>query len=309
MRSRVESTFCHVGAPLAQHKTEGPTTVLTLLGIRIDTTLFQLSLPEEKIARLQDLLAQWIRRKCCSKKDLESFIGHLSHAATVIRPGRIFLRNLFTLLSRLTNPQHSARLNLGVRTDITWWQCLLQHWNGRSFFPLPFPSCHLYSDASGLFGCGAYSVELASWFQLEWPHTWMDIGIAAKELVPIVLAAAMWGPHWSGNHVCFHCDNASVVTILQSRSARHPLLTDLLRCLFFYAAVYHFHFSSSHIPGVHNTVAYAISRWGSPSWMQQFICSLPRPSLPTQPAATSRESAATCPSANHTVCQPFPCQK
>ena len=218
MRSGVESILAHVGAPLAHHKIEGPTTALIFLGIRMDTNLFQLSLPEEKLSRLQDILCQWKRRKCCTKKELESLIGHLSHAATVIRPGRIFLRNLFALLSRLTI---HACLNLDVRTDIAWWQCLLQHWNGRSFFPLPSPSCHLYSDASGSFGCGAHSIELDSWFQLLWPHTWNDIEIAAKELVPTVLAAAIGGPRWSGSHVCFHCDNDAVVTI--SKTGEHSM--------------------------------------------------------------------------------------
>ena len=55
MRSTVETTFCHLGAPIANHKMEGPTTTLTLLGIQIDTNTFQLSLPDDKIQRLQDL--------------------------------------------------------------------------------------------------------------------------------------------------------------------------------------------------------------------------------------------------------------
>ena len=307
MRPQAEATLTRIGAPIAHHKTEGPTTVLTFLGIQIDTDLFQLSLPADKVRRLQDLLSHWHGSKSCTKKELQSFLGHLSHAATVVRPGRIFLRNLFSLLSRLSDPRHYGRLNQDARADIAWWQCLLRHWNGRSFFPLASPTRHLYSDASGSYGCGAFSTEQASWFQLQWPHSWSGTSISAKELVPIVLAAAMWGPLWSSNHVCFHCDNIAVVTIIENRNARHTLLTQLLRCLFFYASFFQFHFSASHIPGAHNVVADAISRnnltllhslvpqasqvtippavstflltppdWGSPSWTEQFSLSLPR---------------------------------
>ncbi|KAL5459763.1 hypothetical protein EMCRGX_G033134 [Ephydatia muelleri] len=64
-----------LGIPLAEHKTEGPATRITFLGIMIDTTAGQLSLPPEKLARVQSLLADWGDRKSCSKKELKSLIG------------------------------------------------------------------------------------------------------------------------------------------------------------------------------------------------------------------------------------------
>ena len=45
----VTETFNSLGVPVAAHKTEGSSTVLTFLGIRIDTASFQLCLPEEKL--------------------------------------------------------------------------------------------------------------------------------------------------------------------------------------------------------------------------------------------------------------------
>ena len=308
------ASFGRVGAPLAHHKTEGPSTLLTFLGIRIDTVSYQLSLPPEKLGRLQELLRLWGKKKCCTKRELESLLGHLSHAATVVRPGRIFLRHLFSLLSVVSNRSFFIRLNKEARADLAWWECLLRHWNGLSFFPPALPSVHVYSDASGSFGCGAFSQEVGLWFQLQWQSSWADIGIAPKEFGPIVVAAAIWGCHWSGKHVCFHSDNEAVVCAIQRRTAKHPLLTHFLRCLFFYASYYSFHYSATHIPGSLNTAADAISRnnitllssllpqvhhtsvpqavveflivnipdWGSATWMKLFDCSLPR-ALPPQP--------------------------
>ena len=42
--------------PLAAHKTEGPTTCITLLGIEIDSVVGELRLPPAKLQRAQELL-------------------------------------------------------------------------------------------------------------------------------------------------------------------------------------------------------------------------------------------------------------
>ena len=95
------------------------------------------------------------------------------------------------------------------------------------------------------------------WFQLEWSENWNRVHIAAKELVPIVIAAALWGPHWHGSCILFRTDNMAVVEVLRSHSA---LLMHLLRCLVFYASVHHFDILGEHLAGVHNAAADAISR-------------------------------------------------
>ena len=47
--SMATELFSSTGISVAEHKTEGPTTSLTFLGILIDTSLFQLRLPPEKM--------------------------------------------------------------------------------------------------------------------------------------------------------------------------------------------------------------------------------------------------------------------
>ena len=163
----------------------------------------------------------WQAKKSCTRKELESFVGHLAYAAMVICPGRIFLRSLFSLLSTTAKPHFHIRVNTSVRADLQWWLCFLQLWNGLSFFPLPSPSRHIYSDASGSFGCGAFD-PATGWFQLQWPALWSLIDIAAKEMVPVVVAAALWGRLWEGCHICFHSDNMAVVAVLNKRTAKDP---------------------------------------------------------------------------------------
>ena len=74
--------------PVASEKTVGPSTALTFLGIQIDTVAGTVSLPPEKLHQLHVLLEQWMNRRAPIKRDLLSLLGHLSHAATIIPPGR-----------------------------------------------------------------------------------------------------------------------------------------------------------------------------------------------------------------------------
>ncbi len=131
-------TLQRLGVPVANNKTEDPATLVVFLGIVIDTRSFELRLPLEKVQRLQALL-QESHKKACTRKELESLVGHLSHAATVIRPGCTFLHQFFDLLHLHRGPNQYTRLNTGARADLVWWRCFLQKWNGSSFFPLPTP--------------------------------------------------------------------------------------------------------------------------------------------------------------------------
>ena len=228
--------------PVAGHKTEGPSHCITFLGILIDTNAFELRLPAEKIQRLQSLLQSWSSKKSYTRRELESLLGHLSHAASIVHPGRTFLRQLFSLLHLVKAPNHFIRLNVGARADLAWWKCFLQSWNGSSFFPLPTPTCHVYSDASGTYGSGAFA-DTVGWFQAKWPEGWEEVDISAKELIPVVIAAALWGHGWQGQHICFHSDNMAVVATINSKTARAPLLMHLLQCFSFYSSYFRFHYS------------------------------------------------------------------
>ena len=53
-------------------------------------------------------------------------------------------------------------------------------------------------------------------FQLAWPASWVSIDISVKELVPVVVAAALWGEKWLQRHVCTHSDNMAVVSVIKS---------------------------------------------------------------------------------------------
>ena len=96
------------------------------------------------------------------------WLGHLSHAAIAIRPGRLFLRQLFGILPAARTPFQHIRLNVAVRADLGWWAFFLQEWNGIALFPHRVPAVHVFSVALGSFGCGVV-VPDGAFLSHEWP--------------------------------------------------------------------------------------------------------------------------------------------
>lgn len=156
-------TFQKLGVPIASHKTEGPTTRLTFLGIQLDTVEMSLSLASDKLARLRALILLWRNHQAATKRELQSLVGHLSRAVFVVIPGRTFLRRF---MSTAKLPHHHLCLNSEFRSDLLWWASFLLLWNGRSMLPPEEPAHTLTSDASGSWGCEAVT-EAGEFFQVK----------------------------------------------------------------------------------------------------------------------------------------------
>ena len=142
---------------------------------------------------------------------------------------------------------------------MAWWHVFLQSWNGLSLLhSVTTPTFTIYTNASGSWGCGACFGK--RWLQWQWPNQWSPVSIMAKELVPIILSCAVWGPHLVRHTVLFHCDNSSVVAAIKKGAAKEPIVINLLRCLWFFTAYFNISLLCEHIAGVTNELADYISR-------------------------------------------------
>ena len=119
-------------------------------------------------------------------------------------------------------------------------------------------SAEVTSDASGTWGCGAFSG--LSWFQLKWSTSYADTHISAKELVPIVIAAVVWGEGWRGKTIQVWYDNVAAVSTVNHGSSANRDVMHLARCLAFVKAKFEFELLATHLPGARNTIADALSR-------------------------------------------------
>ena len=130
-------TAARLGIPLAPDKLEGPTSRLVFLGILIDSTLMECSLPPDKLSELVAELLTWSSRKKCLKRELLSLIGKLNFACRIIPAGRIFLRRLIDLFTTARLPLHHVSLNTEARRDVAWWLKYLPLWKRPRYYPWP----------------------------------------------------------------------------------------------------------------------------------------------------------------------------
>ena len=133
--NKLEEECEALGFTLAPEKQEGPTTHLVFLGIDIDTVAGRLSLPADKLLRLRTEVDSWLGRKVCRRRDLESLVGVLQHAAKMVPPGRTFVRQMIDLLKGPRRPHYFIRLNQQFRADLYWWKTFAEKWNGGCLVP------------------------------------------------------------------------------------------------------------------------------------------------------------------------------
>eukprot|EP00794_Sanderia_malayensis_P013029 gene13029-biopygen10387 len=258
------ATICEkVGVPLAEGKTEGPSTEITFLGFILNTESLELRLPDEKVQRIQQQLSFWSTKFTGTKRELLSLIGTLQHCCQAIVLARPFLRRLIDRAHKVAKLHHHVQLSAWERDDITWWVTLLSRWNGRSLFYYrnwtQAPTVKVTSDAAGSKGFAA--IYNKQWFAAPWPDNLLSLNIAIKEFIPIVLAAKVWGRSWQRLRVAFRCDNMAVVQCLQNGTAKDRHLAFLLRELTILAITLNFTFTAVHLPGKQNTSADALSRF------------------------------------------------
>ena len=167
------AVFHELGMPVAVHKTEGLATQVTFLGFQVDTLACQLRIPDDKLACLQDLVHEWCNKQSCTRKEFVLLLGHLSHASIAVRHERLYLRQLFALLSSAHQPFYYVRFNRSAWADIAWWLFFLKEWNGVSLST----RAHLSHYVFGCFGvvwlwcCGS------RWCLVQWPPHWLSVDI------------------------------------------------------------------------------------------------------------------------------------
>ena len=185
----IKQAATDTGIPLAPEKCEGPVTCmnfLVILGIELDSVQMTARLPPDKLRDLVLFIKQWIHKKQCKPKELQSLVGKLNRASSVVVPGRTFMRQLINLLRDSQHHWRFIELNNEARLDLKWWSEFLPALNGVCFFDLPewtwLPDFQLATDASGSKGFGAYNN--GEWFHNAWLSSQPPLGMAYKELYP-----------------------------------------------------------------------------------------------------------------------------
>ena len=96
---------------------------------------------------------------------------------------------------------------------------------------------------------GVWRYFNSHWLQYPWSSQTREYHITTKELLSIVLTAAVWGKHWENKSILCRCNNEAVVHIINTGTSKDPTAMGLMRCLYFIAAKFNLLLSATHLAG------------------------------------------------------------
>ena len=246
-----------LGLDISQKKLVPPDTVVTCLGIQIDTVNRTLSIPHQKLQEIVKLCKDWVSKTYCSKKALQSLLGSLLYISKCVKPARFFLNRILALL-RSNYEVQKILLDNAFFKDLAWFNTFLCNFNGVTYYHKTFPSAQVYLDAC-LTGLGGHFDSMV--YTLQIPQGYKDYNICHLEMLNIIVASKIWAIHWTNSKIQIHCDNMAVVQVLNTGKTRDPVLATCARNLWLLAATYNIEFLFTHIAGKSNSIADLLSRW------------------------------------------------
>ncbi|KAM3936556.1 uncharacterized protein RB166_007084 [Leptodactylus fuscus] len=173
------SLMSHFGVPLSPEKMVGPTTVLSFLGIELDSNAMVFRLPVDKLDRLADLLRGFLAVSKVTLKQMQSLLGLLVFTCRVMPMGRVFSRRLSLSTKGVSSPYHRIRLTRSLKADLSVWLSFLEQYNGRTCVrsvEVSNQDISLHTDAAGSLGFGAILGQ--EWCASPWPPEWVTSVLA-----------------------------------------------------------------------------------------------------------------------------------
>ena len=153
-------------------------------------------------------------------------------------------------------------LTADFHQDMAWFNKFLPLFNGKVYFNkhLHTPITNIFVDAS-LTGVGGYWVDLIYAVPLgrigDLPG---NCSIVHLEMVNVFVALNLWKQRLAGKSLIIHCDNAAVVSTLNSGRASDQFLVKVARNIWLITATFDINLEVCHIPGKRNVLADTLSR-------------------------------------------------
>ena len=257
-----------LGVPIAQDKTVWPVTTILFLGLELDSIKLQVRIPNDKLQEIVLLIKITLTKNKVTLKELQSIIGLLNFMCRAIVPGRPFSRRLINATCGITKPWYHIRITKEIEQDLKVWLNFFDKCNGISVFHDTFwysnADFTLYTDSSAATGKGFGVYFNGKWTVGVWPDFWHEKGMTANitllEYFTILVAIYIWGEQFHNKKVNFRCDNASVVTIINSQTSKDKAIMVLVRALTMKCLEYNLVLKAEHTPGSKNEIADSLSR-------------------------------------------------
>ena len=263
-----------LGLSVSKSKLVPPATRVVCLGVLIDTVAGTIAIPPEKLRQINDTVKEWLEKRSCTKRQLQSILGLLLYVHKCVKPARVFLNRMLDMLRSSQNAQ-KITVTSDFRRDVRWFAKFLPTYNGINFYDHRTIDHVLDLDAC-LTGLGGRFGNLVYFLPLQ--HGYKECTIVHLEMVNILLALRLFCSYWAGRKVLVRCDNKAVVSVLSSGRSRDPFLSACARNIWYCSAKHDIDVDYVHIRGRDNEVADLLSRWsGSRADWGRLLQHIPNP--------------------------------
>ncbi len=237
--------------------------VMEFLGVVINTVEGTLSISQERMTEIVNLLQTWQSKRSCTKRQLLALIGKLSFAARVIRSGRTFLRRLIDLSKKARHLHHRLKLNVSAKLDIKWWlTCIASH-NGVTMFPSDWNDANystMFSDASDQ-ACAFVWKGRWSVCPFQGKYTPLtETPIHFRELLAVCKGVATFGHELRNSKLKVMVDNQAICYAINSGTIKCVQTMELIRSLYFMLCMFNIEIKAEYINTRDNVWADALSR-------------------------------------------------
>ena len=300
---RAANILIEFGLAISPSKVEGPAQSLEYLGIVFDSTQRTLRISSQRLSDLRSELRATRTLQRLTVTQIQSLVGKLNFAASVLPGARPFLRRLIDLGC---GKARSGRRHItaAVRADLHYWDTHFAEWNGREQWRLDSSDPFVFGSDASTTGF-AYGLEsrpsrihsMDTGFQVGdirvgvWSASNGDAqrqrssaNIQFGEAFCLLAAVADFGARLSHSHVVFVLDNEADVYVFNRLSSRDPAVARLLRGVADHARRFNFSFHAVHRFGEDNDLMDWASRPARHNFMAHYIAP-PEPVLFRSPRA------------------------
>lgn len=207
-----------------------PTQRIVFFGFIIDSVLFKVFLPDDKVEKIIRLAKNLSSRKFVIVRDLASFIGLIISAFYAVLEAPLHYRPLerekIKALGNTKDFDRKLCLSKNSIAELEWWISNVKERNGKSIRPEK-PSLFIQSDAS-LDGWGAYEVNTERSIGGRWTEAEAENHINYLELLAIFYALQAFGSNKNSIHISIQSDNTCAVSYINNMGGMTSLASDLL---------------------------------------------------------------------------------
>lgn len=238
-----------------------PTNRIIFLGYIIDSVLFKVFLPEEKVRKIIELSNKMLKAHKVSIRSLAQLTGLYSSAHYAVQYAHLFHRYLDldkTQALHASNNNFNSFLNISVegKSEIVWWLENVKTVNGRPIRN-DSPSYYLHTDAS-LNGWGA--VFHGKQTQGHWSLEEQCLHINILELKAIYFSIISLCCHIERTHICVKSDSSTAVNYINNQGGSVLPLLEITKQIWHWCIKNKVLLSAVHIPGKENIIPDNLSR-------------------------------------------------